>query len=695
MRELFEPKSVVLVGVSRQTGVGAYNGLEMLLRYGYQGRIYVVHPKTEVILGQKVYPRVQDLPEVPELAVIAVGRDRVPEVAEECFAKGIRWLIIITQGFADADTQGKKLQAKLVAAARQHQAHIVGPNTMGVLNAFTCFSTAFVDLVCPADPAPVALVAQSGAPQVGAESFTGPLGKAVDLGNAADVGFVEVLEYLEQDPQTKVIALHIEGLIEGRAFLSTAARVNRHKPLVILKTGTSQAGAQAALSHTGSMVGQDQVFTAACARAGLTRVDTAQDLKDTIQALHKLLPMRGPRVGIATPSGALGIIALDALSREGLVPGPLPESILQVVEPQGPYWHALHNPVDLWPIGMCTGDFLKIAGQTLAGFLADPNIDGVLCMLPALGSPLHRNVLATPAFFADLHLETFNKPVVVAMYGNARDRIMEELRPVPGLACYGSVEQAAHALGQLYRYHQAISRPLESWEGRKSTDTPASPATMTILGQEALEFLADHEIPSITGQLTHTLNQAVAAAASLEYPVVLKVISADYIHKTEQGGVIINLKNEDELTAAFGRLAPLLAAVSQAADTGILVQKQLQGRELLLGLKQDPTFGPIIVCGYGGTLTELWQDTAQTLAPLSTAQAHDLLASLRSFPLLTGYRGGPAVDLEAVVRVIVNLANLGVTHPHLQELDINPLIATPEGCWAVDARIIWREGSLN
>ncbi|HSO71928.1 MAG TPA: CoA-binding protein, partial [Thermodesulfobacteriota bacterium] len=348
MRELFEPNSVVLVGVSRKTGVGAYNGLEMLLRYGYQGKVYVVHPKAEEILDQKVYPRVQDLPEVPELAIIAVGRDTVLEVAEECFAKGIRWLIIITQGFADADTHGTKLQAKLVAAARHYQAHIIGPNTMGVLNAFKCFSTAFVDLICSADPPPVSLVAQSGAPQVGAESFTGPLGKAVDLGNAADVGFVEVLEYLEQDPQTKVIALHIEGLIEGRAFLNTAARVNRQKPLVILKTGISQAGAKAALSHTGSMVGQDKVFTAACVRAGLTRVHSVIDLKDTVQAFHKLPLMQGKRVGIATPSGALGIIALDALNQEGLVPGPLPESILQMVEPQGPYWHALHNPVDLW-----------------------------------------------------------------------------------------------------------------------------------------------------------------------------------------------------------------------------------------------------------------------------------------------------------------------------------------------------------
>ena len=257
--------------------------------------------------------------------------------------------------------------------------------------------------------------------------------------------------------------------------MATAARVNRTNPLVIFKTGVSQAGAKAALSHTGSMVGQDQVFTAACARAGLTRVHSALELQDTVQAFRKLPPLQGPRVGIATPSGALGIIALDALSREGLVPGPLPERILQEVEPQGPYWHALHNPVDLWPIGMLTGDFLKIAGQTLVGFLADPNIDGVMCMLPALSSPLHRNILATPAFFADLQLEKFNKPLVVAMYGNARETVSRELAAVPGLACYFSVEQAAHALGQLYRYHQAVSRPLEPYALPEPSAVPVRP----------------------------------------------------------------------------------------------------------------------------------------------------------------------------------------------------------------------------
>jgi len=294
MKAFFQPASVVLIGVSRQTGVGAYNNLEMLLRYGYQGKIYLVHPQAPEILGYQAYARVGDLPEVPELAVVSLARDRVVPVVEECLARGMRRFVVISQGFADADPQGRDLQAHLVSLMRSHQALLVGPNTMGSMDAFTGFTSAFVDVKREPDPPPVSLVAQSGALQVGQESFTGPLGKALDLGNAADVGFTEVLEYFEHDPQTRVIVLHMEGLAQGRRFLEVAHRVNRMKPILVLKTGSSTAGAQAALSHTGSLVGQDAVFAAAFQRAGITRARGAADLVDKVQAFRKL-PARSQR----------------------------------------------------------------------------------------------------------------------------------------------------------------------------------------------------------------------------------------------------------------------------------------------------------------------------------------------------------------------------------------------------------------
>lgn len=693
MEFFFNPRSVVLIGVPRQTGVGAYNGLEMMLRFGYRGTIFVVHPQAEEILGHRAYPSVLDLPEAPDLAVIALARDRVAHVLEDCLAQGIRRLVIISQGFADADDKGQKLQARMVALAKKHGARIVGPNTMGVMNNFTGFTTAFVDVPRLAEPPPVTLVAQSGAPQVGSESFTGPLGKAIDIGNACDVGFVEVLEYLERDPDTRIIALHMEGLAQGRLFLTAASRIARKKPIVVLKTGRSVAGARAALSHTGSLVGEDEVFTAAFERAGVIRVNDAPDLLDTIQTLRKLPPLKGPHIGIATPSGALGIIALDALSAQGLAPGPLPEAIREIVEPHGPYWHRLHNPVDLWPIGMKTGDFLKVARQTIIAFLADPMIDGVLAMLPGLSSPLHRNNLATPEFMASLHLAQHGKPLVAAFYGDHRDTLRQNLEKVPGVACFCSVEQAVHALARLHQYYQIQIRPPESLglEANPGTSAPAAPRP-PLLGEEALMFLErEAGIPTVSGVLVQDEEEAATAAWNLGYPLVLKVIAGAWLHKSDLGGVLLNLKSEEEVRRGFLDLvARVQQATPQANLDGILVQEQVTGREILLGIKQDATFGPVVVCGLGGIYTELWQDTAQTLAPVDLAQAQALLARLKSYKLLTGFRGESPVDLDAVAQALVNLSRLAIQHSNLQELDTNPLMATPGGCFAVDARIVWR-----
>ena len=689
MEAFFDPASVVLIGVSRQTGVGAYNNLEMLLRYGYQGKIYLVHPQAPEILGYQAYARVQDLPEIPDLAVISLGRDRVVPVAEECLARGIRRFVVISQGLADADEKGRELQDRLVSLVRTHQALLVGPNTMGSMNAFTGFTTAFVDVKREADPPPVSLVAQSGAPQVGSESFTGPLGKALDLGNAADVGFTKMLEYLEHDPQTRVIVLHMEGLVQGRRFLEVAHRVNRQKPVIVLKTGRSAAGAQAALSHTGSLVGQDAVFSAAFERAGVTRARGAADLVDKVQAFRKLPVLKGPRIGIATPSGALAIMALDALSQEGLVAGHLPASIREKVEPLGPYWHRLYNPVDLWPIGMQTGDYLGVAGDTLRGFLADPGIDGVLAMLPALSSPLHENLTNAPEFIAGLDLEKFDKPLAVALYGDYRDHLMQELEQIPGVACYVSVERAVRALACLYRYHQARFSlpPRLDLAVADPSHFPSSPLDKKILlGQEALEFLERHQIPIATGALARTPEEAVAAARKCTYPVVLKIVAPDWVHKWDRGGVLLNVGADEELLSGYRTLQ---ARVEGEQPWGILVQKQLEGKEVLLGVKQDATFGPVVVCGWGGIYTEALQDVAQTLAPIDEDQAQELLAGLKIYPLLRGVRGEAPVALAELARTLAALSRLAMAEPQLKEVDANPVVVNEHGCWAVDARLVW------
>jgi acyl-CoA synthetase (NDP forming) len=691
MKVFFNPNSVVLIGASRQTGVGAYNGLEMLLRYGYQGKIFLVHPQTPEILGHKALARIEDLPEIPELAVISLARDRVLPVVEDCLAFGMRRFVVISQGFADADPQGQELQASLVSLMRSHNALLVGPNTMGSMNAYSGFTTAFVDVPRPANPPPVSLVAQSGALQVGQESFTGTLGKALDLGNAADVGFVEVLEYLEQDPHTRIIVLHMEGLVQGRKFLEVARRVNLTKPIVVLKTGRSPAGAQAALSHTGSLVGEDAVFSAAFRRLGLTRAQGAADLVDKVQAFRKLPILKGPRIGVATPSGALGIMALDALSQEGFKPGRLPAVIREKVEPQGPYWHRLHNPVDLWPIGMMIGDYLKVAQETLSGFLADNEIDGVIAMLPALSSPLHRNITNTAEFIAGLGLEKFHKPLAISLYGDYRDHLMQELEEIPGVACFVSVERAVQALACLYRYHQATASSSASPPSflESPPPSPAAPRkTSLLLGQEALEFLERHQIPSAPGALTHTPEEALAAARKYNYPVVMKIVSPEWVHKWDRGGVLLEVGSDAAVLQGFRSLQ---AKAAGEKPWGILVQKQISGKEVLLGIKQDATFGPVVACGLGGIYTEVFKDVAQTLAPIDEKQARELLATLKAYPLLQGVRGEAPSALPELARALAALSRLALAEPDLKEADLNPVIVNEQGCWAVDARLAWED----
>ncbi|NTW37022.1 MAG: CoA-binding protein, partial [Syntrophobacteraceae bacterium] len=416
MEAFFNPRSVVLIGVSRQSGTGAYNNLEMMLRYGYGGTIHLVHPKVPEILGHRTFPGVAELPEIPDLAVISVGRDRVLPVFKDCAGKGIRDVIVISQGFSDADDAGAALQEQLVAVAREHGIRVLGPNTMGVLNGFAHFSTGFVDIAQDRFPPPLTMVAQSGVFQVGYESFTHRVGKAVDVGNGCDIDFVDVLEYLETDPETRIIFIHMEGLKRGREFLNVAARIARVKPIIILKTGRSAAGAEAALSHTGSLVGEDAVIDAAFRRAGLIRVRNMVELKAVCQAFLHFSTMKGPRIGVVTATGACGIMTADACEDYGLELAPFPEAIREGLENPHIAWHRLRNPVDLWPLGMVSGSFTKVFTDAARGLLQDDRVHALLGIAPTMRSPLHVDLdLVSTAREVNRH-NVHGKPIALWPY---------------------------------------------------------------------------------------------------------------------------------------------------------------------------------------------------------------------------------------------------------------------------------------
>ena len=692
MQRFFEPNSVVLLGVSRKVGPGAYNNLATLLNYGYQGRVYLVHPKIPELLGHRTYHKVADLPEVPDLAVISLGRDRVVPAVAECVKHGIKGVVVISQGFADADARGKELQEQLVALVREHGARMVGPNTMGIVNPFAAFSTAFIDLSRDPNPAALTVVAQSGAFQVGPFSFTVKMGKAIDVGNAGDVDAVDVLEYLESDPQTRLIVLHLEGIKRGREFLRTAARVGRQKPIIAFKTGRSTAGARAAMSHTGSLVGEDAVVDLALARAGIIRARNLVELRAISRAFLHYRAMAGPRLGVVTATGAFGIIAADACEDYGLELAPFPEK-LRELEEERVSWHKLQNPVDLWPLGMVTGSFSRVFRRSAAGLLEDENVDAVLGMAPAFLSPLHADLDIPAAVRKLLTGNRAHKPIAIQLYGDeaaCRAQALA-LEAEADVACFESIDEAVMGLAAMWRYQQFRQQaPVEPELAEAPAARPPSLlAPEVLVGAAALELLRPYHIPLVPGALATEEAAALAAAESQGYPVVLKIISPQWLHKSDWGGVRLNIRSPGELQAAYQDLLGRFRQKTPAGKLeGLLVQKQVQGIELLLGIKRDPQFGPVLVAAAGGLYTEILKDAAQALVPVNAGEAARMLASLKIYPILKGVRGQPGVHLPALTAVILALSRLATDYPEIRELDLNPVIADPQGCWAVDFRVV-------
>jgi acetyltransferase len=694
MRSFLEPRSVVLVGVSRRSGSGAYNGLEMMRRYGYEGPLWVVHPEADRILGHEVHRSVRDLPESPELAVISVGRDNVPGVFRDCVARGIRRVIVVSQGFADADERGRAMQQELAELARESGTRVLGPNTMGVLNAFNGFSTAMLDLPRPADPPPLGLVAQSGVFQVGPEAFTGPLGKAIDVGNTCDVDPVEALEYFAEDDQVRVIALYLEGITRGGDLLETLSRITSRKPVIALKAGRSAAGAEAALSHTGSLVGEDAVIDAALARAGVVRVPNVMALRAACRSFLAFDPMRGPNVAVATCSGAVGIMSADACDDYGLELSPFPDALRREVTPPRMSWHRLINPADIWPLALGSGDYPELTRRTILGLLRDERVQGVVGILVCMDSPLHQDHALEKLAREIAANNAERKPVALWLYGDGAARHAESINAawLPGVACFNSLDEAMMGLAATWRHRMLARRRDErTVEPARAVAAgrPALERDTLLVGAEAERLLAGYGLAFAPGGRTGDVDAALALADQVGYPVVLKIDSPDWLHKSDRGGVLLDVRSAEDLRAGFAELLGRFAEETPEGKLdGIQVQRQMTGVELLLGIHRDPEFGPVVVVGQGGIYTEVFRDVAREPAPLTRADAGRMIDGLRIAPLLRGVRGQPAVDRDALLDALLALSDVAVAHPEITELDLNPVLASPAGCHGVDARIV-------
>ena len=693
------PRSIAVVGVSERTGPQAYNLVENLDEEGCTCRVYPVNVRAAEIVGRKAYQSLMEIPEVVDLAVVCTPRETVPDVVRDCVGKGITAVIVVTQGFADADAKGRQLQQELDSIIVGTGTRLLGPNTIGVANLLDRFHTSFqkFDLITNG----TAWLCQSGAFVLGAAEFSGGLGIGIDIGNGADVGFSDLLPWLASDPRIGVINLHIEGLREGAEFLAELAEATGRKPVVAFKTGRSEAGARAAISHSGSLACDDSIFEAAFLKAGVLRAETTEEIADLNKALLTFRDMGGDRVGVITISGGTGIAAVDALGAHGLKIAALSPATKSGLTELFPAWFEADNPVDFWPAAM-RGGYRETCIAVLDLLLSDSNVDAVLFVIAsyrATGLAVIGPVLEAVASRAEARRD---KPVAFWIFGANQHEAIAEVERSGVVAGFSSAERAARALAGFRHYVSSVREKAASPLAQPAKIDPggvrellltARRAGTKLLGLETLEVLRAYGLP-IAPVRRATRANAAEVARQIGYPLVMKVASPGIVHKSDIGGVRVNIRDEQELLDEYdAMLASVREKAPEARVEGAYLQRHHGGgTEVIIGARRDPQFGAAVLLGLGGVHVEVFRDVAVRLAPLSESDAWSMFGDLRAVRILEGVRGAPAADLGALVQCLLGVSQLMMDFDEISELDINPVAVWGNGAIALDARAVLESG---
>jgi acetyltransferase len=687
------PRSVAVIGASRKTGPGSFNVIENMLAFGFKGKIYPVNPLAREIAGIPCYKDVREIADPPELAVISTPRELVPAITADCAARGIKGAIVVPQGFADADDDGKRLQAELSRISIDKGIRIMGPNTLGVVNSFSGFSSSFMPL--KREKAPVGVICQSGIFFVGASLFTGMMGKGIDVGNGCDIDFADALEYFAQDDDIKVIFIHIEGMVHGRRFFQVARQVTPRKPIIALKTARSLRAAEAASSHSGSFVGQYEIFEAAFRQAGILSASDPQEVLDYTRALLHLPAMKGKRVGLVTFTGAGGIILIDTFQEEGLAVSELSGKTIQKIKELSPPWMPIQNPLDIWPALMKHGlDY--VYGLALDEVLRDNQVDGVICIAICPNLPADSHLDATDVI-REKAAAFGNKPVVAWLYGPNQKAVSKKLEADGHVLSLPTLPRAARTLAALYKrgrflMQETDSPPVSEFDprARNIVQSERQKNNLTIDGQTARDLLQCCGIPSTPSRFCRDLRDVLRAAEDIGYPVALKIVSPDIIHKTEVGGVTLRLNGPDDLEAGYRRMQAVLKKNSPRVHlSGFMVEQMAaDGFDAFLGAKRDPQFGPVILFGTGGIYTEIWKDISYCIAPFGAEGAFRMLEETRCNEILQGAGGQEPFDVEILVASLLRLSQFMLQMKEIKEIDINPFRVFGKGGMALDARFI-------
>ncbi len=692
LNRFFEPETVAVIGVSESpTNLG--RGISANLQnFGFDGIVYEVGPKGGTIFGRRIYRAVSDIPDHVDVAFILTPAHTVPDLLEECGRKGIRRVVVESAGFGETGKDGHALGERVKAVAAEWGIRFIGPNCIGLVNRHNGLATAFVSLDHNLKPGGVSLVTQSGG--VGMSllntlaSEGGGLAKMMSVGNKLDIDENDLLEYLIEDPDTEIICMYLEGVSDGRRLMDLAR--GTEKPILIHKSNIGASAQTIASSHTAALSSDDDVVDAALHQAGIARFRDTETLVNTLKALE-LPPMRGKRLAVLSRSGGHAVIAADACDLTGLELADLPQEFLEDVQKRLRAGVVkLTNPIDL-------GDLfdLDAYGEIAEETLAMDNVDGMVFMHTYMAGPERE---PSAQLFERLHAASIreNKPVAVLADTEAKE--ISRLKQVLTGPIFAEPNDAVWAIRLLYDMWKQEVRPQERPDGPADQD-----AVRTILDrcraedrdpllQEAMSIVSAYGIPVIEGRLVSDEEAAVAAANELGLPAVLKVVSGEISHKTDFGGVQLNLRSEEGVRAAYREMMGAVAERAPGANVeGVLVQPMLRGgRELIVGARLDDNFGHAVLVGMGGVFVEILRDRAMRMAPFRRAEAEEMIRELKVFPILEGVRGQEPADVDGLLDVILGVARLVADFPEITELDLNPIrvMMAGEGVQALDTRIV-------
>jgi len=697
--KIFNPKSVAVIGASDEEGSVGYALIKNFTESGFAGHVFPVNLKKAEILGLKAYQSVEQVPEPLDLAVIATPARTVPDVLEQCGKVGITGIIIISAGFKEIGPEGRALEEKITEIKKKYNMRIVGPNCLGVIRPMLHLNATFISKM--PKPGNIAFISQSGAlgsaildwamhENIGFSNF-------ISLGSMIDVDFGDLIDYFGTDPKTKSILMYIEGITDARKFMSAARHFARTKPIIVVKAGKFSESAKAAASHTGSLTGEDMIYDKAFKRAGMVRVEEIADLFNCAAVLGMQPIPRGPNLAIITNAGGPGVMATDALIAQGGTLAKLSDKTMETLNSILPHFWSRGNPIDI--LGDAKADRYRAVVEAC---LNDDNVDGIVIIYTA--QAVAEPVEVAKSLAELIRARTYqNKTILTSFMGFGAVEEANRIFVDNNIPTYSTPEQAIKTYQFMHQYKRNLELLYETPEELPTDVVPPKRPLLTVLRNVAAEnreilteveaktFLEYYNFPVVRTRTATTENDAALLASQLGYPVVLKILSPQITHKSDAGGVALDLTNENEVREAFKEIMQRAKQYNPDADIlGVTVQPMIkrQGYEVIIGAKADPLFGPVILFGMGGVGVELFEDFAIGIPPLNQTLVRRMIEETKIYQLLKGYRNEPPANVKLLEEILVRFSQMLVDFPQLKEVDINPLFINEKEAFAFDARIV-------